>query len=104
MDEHAMTAGRRMTLQRLAGAALMDETFRRRLRDDPKGAAESIGIDLTDDALESIRGQLQEVDWEAVETLSPLVRASLPRVREVLDEWGHERVPFRRTDVRQDVR
>ena len=76
--------------QRLAGAALIDEAFRYRLRDDPRAAAESIGIHLSDDDAADIARALRDVEWDAIEALTPLMRAALPRrlvVRE-LAAWG----------------
>ena len=74
--------------EQIAGAALIDESFRLRLRDDPREAARSIGIDLSEDEAAEIARVLAGVDWEAVEMLSPLVRSALPRMPNNLAAWG----------------
>ena len=75
--------------ERLAGAALIDPGFRYRFRQDPKEAAASIGIDLDDAETEEIKAFLRQVDWDAVDAISPLVKAALPRMPQSANAaWG----------------
>ena len=97
MDSHDDADTRVAKLQRLAGAAAVDETFRRRLRDDPEGAAQLVGIELDDGDYDVIRKVSQDMDWGALEALGPLLRAALPRHAELHAAWGRvagiERMP-----------
>jgi len=52
-------------LERLAGKALLDAEFRAWLLKDPKAAASSVAVDLTEEQVERI----QQVDREALEKL-----------------------------------
>ena len=75
--------------ERLAGAALIDPAFRYRLRQSPGEAAASIGIKLDDAQVEEIKAFLRQVDWDAVDALSPLVKAALPRMPQSAQAaWG----------------
>ena len=84
--------------QRLAGIALMDAKFRDELYASPAAAAQTVGIDLTEDEVKVINDAFARMDWGAVETLGPLARAALPREANIAG-WGRVRGPEIRDQV-----
>ena len=79
-----LTIGR----QRVAGAALLNPSFRARLQAEPEAAIKSLGLDLADDQVDELVQLARDVDWDAVDALSPLVKAALPRVPQQVAAWG----------------
>jgi hypothetical protein len=74
--------------QRIAGAALIDQSFREALEADPEEAIRSLDLGLPDDAVRLIAQQVRDVDWEAVRALEPLVGATMPRAVQGVAAWG----------------